>query len=65
MTVVPFPPPSADTADGETVAAAVNHYLDSLQTRTTRDSYAETLARLTALAGTQPVGALRPRLTPR
>ena len=60
MTVVPFPTPSADTADGETVAAAVDRYLDSVQTRTTRDSYAETLARLTALAGTQPVGALTP-----
>jgi hypothetical protein len=60
VTVVPFPTPSADTADGETVAAAVDRYLDSVQTRTTRDSYAETLARLTALAGTQPIGALTP-----
>ncbi|MGS2644657.1 hypothetical protein [Streptosporangium sp. LJ11] len=36
---------------GESVAAAVDRYLDSVQTATTRASYAETLARLTALAG--------------
>ncbi|MFI6543031.1 tyrosine recombinase XerC [Streptomyces prunicolor] len=35
-------------------------YLDSVQTRTTRDSYAETLARLTALAGERPAAALVP-----
>lgn len=61
MTVVPFPTPPADSAPttaggGETVAAAVDRYLDSVQTKTTRDSYAETLARLTALAGDRPAG---------
>ena len=58
MTVVPFPAPpagpAATIAEGATVAAAVHRYLDSIQTRTTRDSYAETLSRLTALAGGGP-----------
>lgn len=58
MTVVPFPAPPAGAApviaEGETVAAAVDRYLDSTQARTTRDSYAETLARLTALPVTGP-----------
>jgi site-specific recombinase XerC len=48
------------TADGETVAAAVDRYLDSIQARTTRDSYAETLARLTAIAGDRPAAVLVP-----
>ncbi|HEY5356902.1 MAG TPA: hypothetical protein VIJ82_04320 [Streptosporangiaceae bacterium] len=61
MTVVPFPA-SADpgATGGETVAAAVGRYLDSVQTSTTRASYAETLARLAALAGDLPAGALAP-----
>jgi len=65
VTVVPFPTPPADTAQdaagGETVAAAVDRYLDSVQSATTRASYAETLARLTALAGDRPTGALTPK----
>ncbi len=60
MTVVPFPTPLAETSDGESVAAAVDRYLDSVQTKTTRDSYAETLARLTALAGDRPSAELAP-----
>ncbi|MFC4508595.1 MULTISPECIES: hypothetical protein [Streptomyces] len=60
MTVVPFPTPPAETTGGETVAAAVDRYLDSVQTKTTRDSYAETLARLTTLAGDRPAAALVP-----
>ena len=64
MTVVPFPAPPAGAdpaiAEGATVAAAVDRYLDSIQARTTRDSYAETLAHLTALAGDRPAAALVP-----
>ena len=44
MTVVPFPaPPAAPPAiaEGATVAAAVDRYLDSIKARTTRASYAE------------------------
>ncbi|MER6946575.1 tyrosine-type recombinase/integrase [Nonomuraea sp. NPDC000554] len=40
------------------VAAAVDRYLDSKQNKTTRDSYAETLTRLTALAGNEPAAVL-------
>jgi site-specific recombinase XerC len=62
--MVPFPAPPAGAApviaEGETVAAAVDRYLDSIQARTTRDSYAETLARLTALAGDRPAAVLTP-----
>ncbi|MFB9682044.1 tyrosine-type recombinase/integrase [Streptosporangium vulgare] len=57
MTVVPFP---ASPGEGEPVAAAVDRYLDSVQTTTTRDSYAETLARFTALAGDRPANMLAP-----
>ena len=64
MTVVQFPAPlpgAAPTiAEGATVAAAVDRYLDSIQARTTRDSYAETLARLTTLAGDRPAAMLMP-----
>ena len=64
MTVVQFPAPPAGAApaiaEGATVAAAVDRYLDSIQARTTRDSYAETLARLTALAGDRPAAVLMP-----
>ncbi|MEU4411306.1 tyrosine-type recombinase/integrase [Streptosporangium sp. NPDC023963] len=60
MAVVPFPAPPAETIGGESVAAAIDRYLDSVQTATTRASYAETLARLTALAGDRPAGALAP-----
>jgi len=64
VTVVQFPAPSAGAAlaiaEGETVVAAVGRYLDSIQARTTRDSYAETLARLTALAGDRPAAVLVP-----
>jgi hypothetical protein len=64
VTRVPLPAPPAGAApviaEGETVAAAVDRYLDSIQARTTRDSYAETLARLTALAGDRPAAVLTP-----
>jgi integrase len=64
VTVVPFPAPPVGPApaiaEGETVAAAVYRYLDSIQVRTTRDSYAETLSRLTALAGGRPAAVLMP-----
>ena len=64
VTVVQFPAPPAGAApaiaEGVTVAAAVDRYLDSIQARTTRDSYAETLARLTALAGDRPAAMLVP-----
>jgi hypothetical protein len=60
MTVVPFPIPPAETAGGESVAVAVDRYLDSVQTKTTRDSYAETLARLATLAGDRPAAVLTP-----
>ncbi|WP_329538203.1 hypothetical protein OG568_59355 (plasmid) [Streptomyces sp. NBC_01450] len=57
---MPFPIPPAETTGGETVEAAVDRYLDSVQTKTTRDSYGETLARLTTLAGDRPAAALVP-----
>ncbi|MFE3455744.1 tyrosine-type recombinase/integrase [Nonomuraea sp. NPDC059194] len=60
MAVVPFPTPPAETVGGESIVAAIDRYLDSLQTRTTRDSYAATLAHLTAITGDRPVGALVP-----
>jgi integrase len=64
VSVVPFPTQPADTSrdavGGGTVAAAVDRYLDSVRTATTRAGYAETLARLTALAGDQAAGALAP-----
>ncbi|MEU4411301.1 hypothetical protein AB0F88_42930 [Streptosporangium sp. NPDC023963] len=60
MAVVPFPAPPAETIGGESVAAAIDRYLNSVQIATTRASYAETLARLTALAGDRPAGALAP-----
>ena len=62
MTVVPFPTPPADpapAADGEGVASAIDRYLDSVQTKTTRDSYAETLARLTARRGDRSIPRTR------
>lgn len=63
MPVVPFPAPSApagDRARGESVAAAIERYLDGIQTTTTRASYAETLAQLSALACTRDTDALEP-----
>jgi len=45
VAVVQFPAPPAGAApaiaEGETVAAAVGRYLDYVQARTTRDSYAD------------------------
>ena len=61
MSVVAFPTPTpAAEPTGESVAAAVDRYLDSIQTSTTRASYAETLARLTAHAGDRPAADLTP-----
>ncbi|MEU8319640.1 site-specific integrase [Nonomuraea sp. NPDC048881] len=43
------------------MTAAVERFLESVQAATTRSGYAETLARLTAVAGPQhPVAALTP-----
>ncbi|MEU8278501.1 hypothetical protein ACFYOK_37040 [Microbispora bryophytorum] len=56
MVIVPFPP---SPTEGKLVAAAVDLYLDSVQT-TTRDSYAETLAWLTALVGDRAAAVLAP-----
>jgi site-specific recombinase XerD len=47
VSVVPLPV----RPDPANVATAVDRYLDSIQTKTTRASYAETLARLVAVAG--------------
>ena len=61
MTIVPFPAPAGGTpASGETVTAAVDRYLDSIKTRTTRSSYADTLARLTSRAGGRDTASLLP-----
>jgi site-specific recombinase XerD len=57
VSVVAFPSP----ADRTPLATAVDRYLDSIPTKTTRASYAETLARLVDLAGAdRPVDALTP-----
>ncbi|MFI9561037.1 site-specific integrase [Nonomuraea endophytica] len=62
MSVVVFPsPPAPGPADGPTIAAAVERFLDSLTTATTRVGYAETLARLTSTTSSHhPVAALTP-----
>ncbi|GII94367.1 tyrosine-type recombinase/integrase [Sinosporangium siamense] len=64
MSVVAFPgqPGSVpDPATGMTTMVAVERFLDSLATVTTRVGYAETLARLTAVAGpAHPVDDLTP-----
>lgn len=53
--IVAFPGP----ADRTHLTAAVDRYLDSIQTTTTRASYAETLARLADVTGAdRPVGVL-------
>jgi site-specific recombinase XerD len=55
----PFPAPPADLAGPEvSVAAAVERFLASLRTATTRHTYAKTLTRLAALLGDRPVAAL-------
>jgi hypothetical protein len=64
VTVVPFPA----AADGQrpagggglSVADAADRYLDGVQAATTRASYAETLARLAAIAGSRDAGSLQP-----
>ncbi|MDR8411256.1 hypothetical protein MTP10_21295 [Nonomuraea sp. 3-1Str] len=62
----PRPGPSSDSgsdgspAAGPSVAVAVERFLASLPTATTRTSYARTLNRLTALAGPRPVPELAP-----
>jgi hypothetical protein len=58
VTTAPFP---ASPASGETVTAAVDRYLDSIKTRTTRSSYAGTLARLVSRAGGRDTASLLPR----
>ncbi len=61
MTIVPFPAPPADTpASGEIVTAAVDRYLNSIKTTTTRSSYVGTLARLVSRAGGRDTASLLP-----
>ena len=61
MTIVPFPaPPAGPPASGEIVTAAVDRYLDSIKTTTTRSSYAGTLARLVSRAGGRDTASLLP-----
>ncbi|MFD8531650.1 tyrosine-type recombinase/integrase [Streptosporangium canum] len=61
MTVLSFPPPSANApAGGQSVEAAVGRFLDQVQAATTRAGYATTLTRLTALAGPRPTTSLDP-----
>ena len=61
MTIVPFPATPAGTpASGEIVTAAVDRYLDSIKTTTTRSSYAGTLARLVSRAGGRDTASLLP-----
>jgi len=61
----PVANPAGDRSGGESVARAVDRYLDSIQTTTTRASYAETLAQLTALTGTRDTDAWSPRTSRR
>jgi site-specific recombinase XerC len=59
MAVVAFP--GRPGTSPSTLAAAVDRYLDSVQTATTRASYDDTLARLVDVAGgASPVAALTP-----
>ncbi|WP_433357029.1 hypothetical protein ACQP25_22310 [Microtetraspora malaysiensis] len=57
MSVVAFPGPptpptdSAGSTAGSSITVAVEHFLESLQAATTRAGYAQTLARLTIVAG--------------
>jgi hypothetical protein len=63
VSVVPFPAvPGGQRPDsgGPNVADAVDRYLDGIQAATTRAGYAETLARLTAIAGSRDAGTLQP-----
>ncbi len=62
MPAVPFratPGTQRPYGAGPDVADAVDRYLDSVQAVTTRASYAETLARLTATAGSRDAGTLQ------
>jgi hypothetical protein len=66
VTIVPFPdPPGGALASGETVTAAVDRYLDSIKTGTTRSIYADALARLVSRAGDRDTASLLPGTTPR
>jgi integrase len=63
VSVVPLPAvPAGQRPDGGglSVADAVDRYLDGIQVTTTRASYAETLACLTAIAGSRDAGTLQP-----
>jgi site-specific recombinase XerC len=61
VTIVPFPAPPADApASGEIITAAAGRYLDSIKTKTTRSSYAGTLARLVSRAGGRDTASLLP-----
>lgn len=62
MTIAPFPDPPAGTpASGEIVTAAVDRYLDSIKTKTTRSSYAA----LSPASSPAPAAATPPRSFPR
>ena len=62
MSVVQFPavPGGQQPGSGQSVADAVDRYLDGIQAATTRAGYAETLARLSAIAGSRDVATLEP-----
>ncbi|WP_308168100.1 tyrosine-type recombinase/integrase [Nonomuraea sp. NEAU-A123] len=64
MSVVSFPGPPAPAAGpspASSMTAAVERFLESVRAATTRAGYAETLARLTVVAGPEyPVAALTP-----
>jgi site-specific recombinase XerC len=57
---LPDRPDIPDPAAGPSVAEAVERFLPSLQSATTRAGYARTLNRLNALAGRRPIAALTP-----
>ncbi|MGH3185028.1 MAG: tyrosine-type recombinase/integrase, partial [Streptosporangiaceae bacterium] len=52
--------PVPATPGGQSVAEAAGRYLDGIQAAATRAGYAETLARLTAIAGSRDAAALQP-----
>lgn len=67
MVVDPFPAAAGPQQphEGLSVAVAVDRYLDGIQSATTRASYAETLARVTAIAGLAPRPPCSPGTTRR
>ena len=63
MSIVPFPAtPNGQRPDGggQSVADAVDRYLDGIQATTTRVGYAETLVHLTAITSSRDAATLQP-----